>query len=105
MSQESTFSAADKRQQAMVLFREIAGGDAPEPAHPEAVLKVRELWLRNRETISHDGASPAEWDQAVMRDTLAMLKSDPLLLELGLPDFDEEGVTRTLDTFYGIATN
>lgn len=96
------FEEANAREAARKEFKLIAGENAPVPAHPEVVLKVRELWMRNRETISKDGASPAEWKQAVMRDTLAMLNSDGVLQSLGLPDMDEDGVEKTLSEYFGI---
>ena len=86
----------------MSEFRMVAGENAPTPAHPEVVLKVRELWLRNCETISKEGASPAEWNQAVMRGTLSMLSSDGVLQSLGLPDIDEGGVKNALHEYFEI---
>ncbi len=96
------YEGADKKAAAMAEFRMIAGEAAPEPAHPEVVLMVRELWHRNRDTITKEGANPAEWDAAVMHDTLTMLNNDPEYQFLGLPDMDEEGIKSTLSTYFGI---
>jgi hypothetical protein len=96
------FEEANAREAARKEFKAIAREGAPTPAHPEVVLKVRELWLRNRETITKEGVDPAAWKQAVMRDTLSMLSSDGVLQAEGLPDMDEEGVEKILREYFGI---
>lgn len=91
----------EKYKKDIALFKSIAPEGVEAPAYPGVVLRVRELWYRNRETITKDGANPAEWSAAVMRDTIDMINHDEELTWLGLPDMDEEGIKKSL-SYFGI---
>lgn len=91
----------EKYQKDIELFKSVALEGAEMPAYPGVVLRIREIWYRNRETISKEGANPADWNDAVMRDTINMINQDEELTWLGLPDMDEEGIKKSL-SYFGI---
>ena len=76
---------------------------APQPAYPEVMDTMHALYVRNRDTISKDGATDAEWREAILRDTTAMLNADNAITHPDLPQMAEEEVRAALSEFHDVA--
>jgi hypothetical protein len=95
---ERALEARRNGNEELAIFYEKAKDGVDAPAHPGVLLKMLELFYRNRATIIDSRSHP----EAVVRDTREMLNEWTRVSHPELLDMDDNQVDQALFTYFDI---